>query len=534
MVYCHPLLRDPARPPSCKMPTNSTDLRDLDILIASGLAWTGGVKGLAQIVSWMMTILVMRLLTPTDYGIFGLATLFTQITGMAAEFGLGSVLVYLRELDALHTAQLHGFSLLLGAVGVCLAGLVAYPFGAFFHAPALPPVILVLATTFLIDSARTIPAALLARDMRFKQLAAVDLVKAIVVPSVTAVFALAGYAYWALVFGVVISSFVSTIMVLAWEPQRIAWPRVRELRSALSFGVDVIVARLAWWGYSNADFTVAGRVLGAEVVGVYNCAWTIACAPLEKVVFVFTRVMPPLFSRVKYDSALVKRYFTSITEVITLLLTPACLGLAAVADDFIRAVLGAKWLPAVMPLRLLCCYAALQGPTTLFPHILNAAGKTRLAMSMNLLILAILPVSFVLGAYARGATGIAAMWLIVYPALLVPLWRATLIAVGGTMREYARTVWPSLAGSILMLAVVFFIRDLADGMPAALRLALAASGGAAAYAATMLLLYRSRIQALRGALAGLWQSEPPEGATTGLAVTVRKPVGDGVVRLPAR
>jgi hypothetical protein len=187
-----------------------------------------------------------------------------------------------------------------------------------------------------------------------------------------------------------------------------------------------------------------------------------------------------------------------------------------------------------MPLRLLCCYAAVQGPTTLFPHILNAAGKTRLAMSMNLLILAILPASFVLGANARGATGIAAMWVIVYPALLVPLWRATLAAVGGTMREYARTVWPSLAGSILMLAVVFFIRDLSASMPAAVRLALAVSGGAAAYVATILMLYRSRIQALRGALAGVWRSDASEGATTGLAVTVREPAGDGVVRLPAR
>jgi O-antigen/teichoic acid export membrane protein len=502
---------------------NSTDLRDLDRRIASGLAWTGGVKGLAQIVSWMMTILVMRLLTPTDYGIFGLATLFTQITGMAAEFGLGSVLVYLRELDALHTAQLHGFSLLLGAVGVGLAGLAAYPFGAFFHAPALAPVILVLATTFLIDSARTVPAALLARDMRFKQLAALDLVKAIVVPVVTAGFALAGYAYWALVFGVVTSSLVSTMMVLAWHPQRVAWPRVRELRPALSFGVDVIVARLAWWGYSNADFTVAGRVLGAEAVGVYNCAWTIACSPMEKVVSVFTRVMPALFSRVKYDPALVKRYFASITEVITLLITPACLGLAAVADDFIPVVLGAKWLPAVVPLRLLCCYAAVQGPTTLFPHILNAAGKTRLAMSMNLLILAILPASFVLGANARGATGIAAIWVIVYPALLVPLWRATLVAVGGTVREYVQTIWPALGGSIVMLGVVVLVRYLADGMPAVVRLAIGASGGAAAYSATILLLYRSRIHALRGALAGLWQSDGSEGSTTGLATTAREP-----------
>jgi len=505
------------------MPKNSTDLRDLDKLIATGLAWTGGVKGLAQMVSWMLTILVMRLLTPTDYGIFGLATLFTQITGMAAEFGLGSVLVYLRELDPDHTAQLHGFSLLLGAVGVGLAGLAAYPFGAFFRVPALAPVILVLATTFLIDSARTVPAALLARDMQFKRLAALDLVKAIVVPSVTVVFALAGYAYWALVFGVVISSIVSTAMVLAWQPQPIARPRVRELRSALSFGVDVIVARLAWWGYSNADFTVAGRILGAEAVGFYNCAWTIACAPTEKVVSVFTRVMPPLFSRVKYEPTLVKRYFTSITEVVTILITPACLGLAAVADDFISAVLGGKWVHATMPLRLLCCYAAVQGPTTLFSHILNAAGRSRLAMSMNLLILAILPASFVVGANLGGATGIAAMWVIVFPALLVPLWRATLVAVGGTVREYVRTVWPALGCSMLMLAVVYLIRHLTDGMPAAVRLAVAVSGGAATYSAAILLLYRSRIHKLRGALAGLWQSDTSGASATELAVAAREP-----------
>jgi O-antigen/teichoic acid export membrane protein len=491
------------------VPDNMTpDLRSLDKSLSSGLAWTGGVRALAQVVSWVMTIGVMRLLSPADYGVFGLAMLFIQIGSMAAEFGLGSTLVYLRELDPRHIEQLHGFSLLLGVVAILVSLLLARPFSAFFHVAGLAPVIVVLATTFLVDSFRTVPAALLARDMRFKELAWLDLLSAVLVPSATMALAAAGFGYWALVIGNVVSAIVSTLAVLVWQPQRPSWPRPRELRSALSFGADVIVARLAWWGYSNADFAIAGRILGAGPLGVYNCAWTVACAPMEKVVSIFARVMPPLFSQVQRDHVLAKRYLLAITETIAVFTLPACLGLALVARDFVLVILGEKWASATTPLRFLCVYAAVQSLATLLPHILNAAGKTRLAMSLNLLMLCVLPLAFFVAGTRWGVTGIAGVWVFIYPALLAPAWWFTLRAVNASPRQYFRSLWPALSATLLMGAAVVGVSALTGAWPAPLRLAADVIAGAAAYGATLLVLHGGRLRYWRSLFAAAESAEP--------------------------
>lgn len=485
------------------------DLRALNKSISTGLVWTGGVRVFAQVVSWAMTIVVMRLLSPADYGVFGLAMLFIQIGSMAAEFGLGSTLVYLRELDRRHIEQLHGFSILLGVVAIFVSFIIARPFGAFFHVPALGSVIVVLATTFLIDSFRTVPAALLARDMRFKELAWLDLLRAVLVPSATMVLAAAGFGYWALVIGNVASAVVSTTTVLVWQPQRPSWPHPRELKPALSFGADVIVARLAWWGYSNADFAIAGRILGAEPLGIYNCAWTVACAPMEKIVSIFARVMPPLFSQVQRDRFLAKRYLLAITETIAVFTIPACLGLALVARDFVAVVLGDKWASATTPLRLLCVYAAVQSVATLLPHILNAAGKTRLAMSFNLLMLCALPWAFVVAGMRWSVVGIAGVWAFIYPVLLTPVWWFTLRAVHATPREYFRSLWPALSASALMGVAVVAVPFLTGGWPAPLRLTGTVIVGGAVYGATVLVLHGDRVRSWRSLLA-VAESPKPE------------------------
>ena len=480
------------------------DAKTLDRSLASGLAWTGFVKALTQAASWAMTILVARLLTPTDYGLFGMAMVFVQLTSMATEFGLGSTLVYLRELDGRRIAQLHGLAIALGVAGAASAAAAALPMSWFFRSPPLVPVLLTLAVTFVIDALRTVPLGTLMRDMRFKRLAALDVAKAFLVSAATVALAWAGFGYWSLVMGNVLSSLLSSVLVLSWAPQRAAWPRWAELRPTLGFIADIIRARMAWWGYTNADFVVAGRMLGVAPLGSYTCAWTTASAPMEKIVAVFGRVLPPLFSMVAHDPALARRYLLGITEVLMLLVAPASIGLALVADDFVSVLLGPQWAGAVTPLRILCCFAVIHAPATLWSHVLNAAGRSRFAMRLHLVALVVLPITFIAAGRAWGVNGIAAVWIAVYPMFLVPLLTETVKAVGCSITQYAGSMRPAASGVAVMVSVVVAVLVfLGRDMSPVVRLTSCVAAGALAYAGTILALYAQRIRSWRTILAEL-------------------------------
>src|SRR4029077_9784437 len=136
-----------------------------------------------------------------DYGIVGMATIYLGLITLLSEFGLGTAVVAVRELSVAQINQLNGLAVLLGLPSLVASCVVAIPLGRFFQAPQLPLVIAVMSTTFVITSFKTVPLALLQRDLRFKTLALIDLSQTLVLAICMIGFAVAGLGYWTLVSG---------------------------------------------------------------------------------------------------------------------------------------------------------------------------------------------------------------------------------------------------------------------------------------------------------------------------------------------
>src|SRR3989442_1121275 len=174
-------------------------------------------------------------------------------------------------------------SLLLGLASFLASCAMAIPLGRFFRAPQLPLVVAALSTTFVLSSLKTVPLALLQRDFRFKALALVDTSQTLVLAVSMIGFALAGFRYWTLVLGGLLGALISTGAILKLRHPAFAWPRFRSLKPAMALSSRLIITRLSWYAYSNADFLVAGRVLGKAALGFYDFGWTLANVPVEKV-----------------------------------------------------------------------------------------------------------------------------------------------------------------------------------------------------------------------------------------------------------
>ncbi len=321
-----------------------------DRTLVRAVAWTGAGRWATQLLTWGSTIVVARILAPSDYGLFGMATIYLGLVALISEFGFGQAVITLREMSAKQIAQLNSLSIAAGALLLGISCAVAGPLGRFFHSPKLPPVVAVMSLSFLISGAQVVPDALLQRDLRFKLLASFDTVRAVFQAGTTVVLALLGSSYWSLALGSLAGAVVGAAMAVIARPHSFAWPRLKEIKHALKFSGDVLTARVAWYAYANSDFLVAGRILGQAPLGAYTVAWTIASTPVEKITNMISRVSPAFFSAVQDDKPHLRRYLLGITDGLSLLTFPASLGMALVADQFVRVVLGAKWAAGDHPL----------------------------------------------------------------------------------------------------------------------------------------------------------------------------------------
>ena len=464
------------------------------------IAWTGAAKWAVQLLTWTSTIVVARILVPSDYGLFGLATLYLGLVGLISEFGLGQAVVTFREMSREHVRQLNTLSVIFGIALFGVSCAVAGPLGQFFRAPKLPTLVVVMSLSFLISGAQVVPDALLQRDLRFKLLASFDTSRVVIQALSTIILARLGFSYWSLALGNLVGVVVGCALLTIASPCAFALPRLQQLRKALSFSTDVLGSRIAWYLYSNSDFMVAGRRLGQAALGAYTVAWTIASTPVEKVTTLVTRVTPAFFSAVQHEEAQLRRYLLRITEGLALITFPASFGMALVADQFVLCVLGPKWNTAIMPLRLLAIYAALRSITTVFPSVLTARRDSRFVMWNTFAAAAIFPAAFYF-ASRWGTTGIATTWILIYPLITVPFMWRTFTNIDLPPRTYFKSLIPALRGCFVMTSMVVVARlTMPPALPGVIRLAISVIAGAAAYGIILTISDRPLLRELYAAL----------------------------------
>lgn len=470
----------------------------LDRTIARGVTWTAGVKAATVVMTWACTIMLARILSPQDYGILTMATVFVGLTSMVTDFGLGAAIIALPELSERLAAQLHTAASVLGGVAFAILCIAAVPISRFFKTPSLTPVIVVVSTILIFDSLRLVPTARLGRELRFKDLALLDGYKAFIALFLAVPLALLGAQYWTLVVANVVSAFVVTAVVLARMPQRFARPRFSEVKPTLTFSSHFLTNQLAWYGYTNADFMVAGRILGKVALGEYTLAWNIVCAPGDKILSIFGgRVMPMVLANVQRDAQALRRYFLLFTEVLGILIIPAAVGLALVAHDFVLLVFGAKWAAAIVPLQLLSAFIAIHVVGTPTDRLLQATGQASFPARCRFVMLVVLPAAFYLSGTRWGTSGIAAIWILVYPLLLIPMFARAFRSVRISIRDYAATLAPTLLSTALMVLVVLMVRTtLPPESPLFSRFALEVLSGAVAFVTAALLIQRRRLGVL--------------------------------------
>jgi teichuronic acid exporter len=477
---------------------------NLDRALVHGIAWTAGAKWASQVLSWAATLAVARLLSPADYGIVGMGVLFLALVALVNDFGVTSAIVTLRDMTETELRRLNAFALAIGVTCFGIGAAIAVPLSIYFRAPVLVPVIIVQSVGFILSSFQSVPSARLQRDFAFRRLASIEVTRSIVASAAALLFAYLGARYWTLVFCELLAITTHSALLVRARPTAFLWRGFGQMQRAVVFSGRTLMGNVSWYAYSNTDFLVAGRMLGAAALGSYGFAWQLTSLPVEKVTALVGRVTPAIFSAHQDDPAAIRRYIHRITEGIALITIPATTGIALVAGDIIPLMFGAKWSLAVGPLRILAACMVLRSIIPVVMNAMKGVGDVRYLMWHGVATAAVFPLCFYIGARRGGIDGIAYTWLIAYPIAVLPLyWRAHRTRLI-TVRGYLAAILPAFEASALMVPVVLLTRwGLLRWDPSAPLSALCAVeilAGAVAYGAVLLARHRRRITELRALL----------------------------------
>jgi PST family polysaccharide transporter len=488
-----------------------------DRSLIHGIAWTSLVTYLAQILSWASTMLVVHYLRPSDYGLVGLAALYLGLVLMVSDLGVGAAVITFRDLAADEISQFNTLAVVAGALCVVLSLGIAIPLGHFFGEARLPGIIAVMSLNYVIASFRVVPLASMQRDLAFRRLALIDAAVAIVGSCASMTMALTGFGYWTLAIGPIVNTTVQTLLVVSHRPMPFRRPQLAAIRTPLVFISHTLATRFTWYAYSNSDFFIIGRFMGKTALGAYTLGWTLSGIAVEKVTALIGRVTPAFFASVQFDIPELRRYLLLVTQGLSLVTFPVCIGIGLIADDLVRVVLGPAWESSVAPLQWLSVFAAFRSVQPLFPQVMSAVGDARATMKNSLLAVSVLPFAFYV-ATRWGIVGVAKAWVVLAPLLFLPLFHAVRQRLQLTTRQYLGALWPATSACLLMALAVQFVDRVGPGVAQPLvSLVAKVVVGALAYVGGLLLFHRRRVTTVRAVFKSLRAGRAASRATTATA-----------------
>jgi O-antigen/teichoic acid export membrane protein len=481
--------------PSASMRPPAVGVGPLRERVIEGVVWLTATRLSGQIITWIITVIVVRLLSPEDYGLMGMAVLFTGVLHLFNEIGLGAAIVQKAELSVEQISDLRWVIIAINVALFALLLLLAPAAAAYFGEAQLVPIIRVLAISFLVNGVGIPSASILQREMAFKQKAAAEVMGSMAGAASTLTMALLGYGVWSLVIGSVVLRFVTTVGYCVYRPP--TFSRSFSLRNVglfANFGFHVTASRCLWYLYSTADMAIVGKVLGSTQLGYYSLAYQYSSLPLEKFVTILNEIAFPSFSSVQHDTATLQRHYLKLVNFVALVTFPMFIGLCLVADSAVVVLLGAAWLPVVLPLRMLCIVLCFRTIETINAPLTMARGRPQVVLGNTMLGAIVLPPAFYIGARYGGIGGVAMAWLLTRPFLFAIVTSRTLRVVELGWARYASGLCHPILGCLVMTALVLIADVYTRAMGPVSRLMVESFVGCAAYLTYNVLFNFSALQ----------------------------------------
>lgn len=466
-----------------------------------GVSWSALAVGGSALASMLQLAVAARFLSTADFGVMALVVVVVRFSENVSDLGMGNAILHRQGASRDELSSVFWLNAALGVALCAAVGASGPVLAALWDAPDLAVALPVAGLVFLASGAGQVALALLRRELRYRRLAAIDLVQSSVGLVLVSGLAMIGYGVMALVTGLVVGRCVRVALGL-WFARHLFTPAFHCSRSDLApfvdFGVFQVGERFVTFASRNLDKLIIGSLLGTELLGIYHLAYRLMTRPYRVISAVSGRITLPLLASLQHDrERLLGAYLTGI-RILTLVAAPIFVGAALLAGPLVALVYGPGWsevagiFPILAPLGIFYVVGNLDGALVI------ATGKARTAFRWNAFSAAIHVTAMAIG-IGFGLRGVAfsvllATLLVLLPCAFYLRW----ILVGLRPRAYLASVGRPLGhAAVMALAVHALARVLGEGAPL-LELLTLGVFGAMVYGALLWTRERVSVMELRG------------------------------------
>lgn len=350
-----------------------------------GLAWSTFSQVGKHFSMVLITIVLIRLLSPAEYGLITMILIISNFANILVDFGFGPAIIQKQDITQTDLSSVFWLNLMLGCLTTILVIVLAPFIAQFYETPLLENITYILAPIFFITSFNVVQRMLLSKNIDFKSLAKIELFAPIFAGIVAIVLAWQGWGVWSLV-AQQLALFGAMAIALWWiNPWRPTWEfSLASIKSMTEFSLNLFANQSLNYWLQQLDQIIIGKFYASADLGIYNRAAAFVLKPVRSVSMVINRVMFPSFSAIQDQKAKVAAIYLQIIGTITFVAFPAMVGLWAISQPFVSIVFGEQWIGIIPFLQIFCFVGMFQSINTLPDSVIYAMGRSDLAFKIGI------------------------------------------------------------------------------------------------------------------------------------------------------
>jgi teichuronic acid exporter len=408
-------------------------------------------------IQFIVGIILARLLSPEEFGLIGMLTIFIAVSQSFTDSGFKQALIRKKDPSQADYSTVFYFNLIIGVVCYLILFFCAGIISRFFNEPQLKLLVQVLGFSLIINAFTIVQQTILTRRIDFKLQAKISIISSVVSGVAGIGMAFAGFGVWSLAIKAITMSAITSILLWLWNKWKpVLIFSIRSFKELFSFGSKLLVSGLIDTIYRNVYYLVIGKYFSAQELGYYTRADQFKTLPSSNLTAVIQRVSYPVLSSIKEDIPKLKAAYKKLIRSTMLFCFVLMLGMAAIAKPMILTLIGEKWEPCVIYLQLLCFVGMFYPLHALNLNMLQVEGRSDLFLRLEIikkaLAIPIIIIGVIWGIKIM-ILGMIVNTLIAY--YLNSYWSGRFI--GYSFLEQVKDIFPSFLLATGMSVVVFLV-----------------------------------------------------------------------------
>lgn len=348
--------------------------------------------------SFIANIILARILSPNEYGIVAIITVFSSFFMLFTDMGFGAGIIQKKDLSQNDIDHIFSFTVYIGLGCTAIFCALSPVIAAVYSRSVYIPIGCILSLSLFFHSANMVPNGLLMRKKRFGRVGLRTFLVSLVTYTLTILLALRGASYYSLVFQSVLSAFLT----FSWNffetrPKFIKKPKYLSLKKILSFSVNSFTYDIINYFTRNVDNLLTGSMIGEVALGYYNKAYTLMLYPTQYLTNIITPVMHPILSEYK-DKNIIYRKYMKVNHFLLLVGILISVYCYSAAYELIYVLFGVNWIEAVSCMRILSLSIFIQMTISSCTSIFRCLDRTDLRLKSCFVYAPIQIILIILGA----------------------------------------------------------------------------------------------------------------------------------------